>query len=562
MNKKLSLIGSLMARFGYVKADALPPEWYLRNAAAESVSMNFPNYAEFNEQAELYTKLSWWRIAIHFIATIGAGADFSVKVREGTKLQDVPNHDFDLLLQNPNPYQGQSEFLYDLISYYLINARSYVWLNKRDLNAPPSEMWVIPSNRIAPIPDGKMGIRAYRYDSGDGLIDLAPEEIVEFKGFHPFNQFMGLSDAETFATVATGDLGMQSWNTALFTRSNARLPGILAFADLIPDTDWDTIKRDVDAKSQSRSMLMLRNVRAGGVQWLQASANQRDMEFLAGRRFNRDEIWSLVAPGLSSILSENATEANARAGRATLIDYRVYPLLCSIGDKFTSSVMWTYGERFVLVPDDIRVTDRVLFLQEIAAYERTHTLDEVRAKWGSLPFADEEIGKALAVVAPQMMQSANASIPAGGIQPQQQWNPAPDALDPTANQKMPNGEMNILRDMQAQTRQTQGFDAQKAILALRKWESAAKSRLKDDLPLTFKFTHEDLPEFIHAEVMSGLKAARSNTAIKEVFTLAHSRIKDESGQKSKVEGQSAADVLEGIRLGLEALKHGQTEKVA
>ena len=111
MNKKFSLIGSLMARLGYVKAaDVSLPEWYLRNAASESLSMSFPNYAEFNAQAELYANLSWWRIAIHFIATIGSGADFRVKRRVCDKLVDTPNHEFDLLLQEPNPMQSQSEF--------------------------------------------------------------------------------------------------------------------------------------------------------------------------------------------------------------------------------------------------------------------------------------------------------------------------------------------------------------------------------------------------------------------------------------------------------------------
>jgi hypothetical protein len=104
---------------------------------------------------------------------------------------------------------------------------------------------------------------------------------------------------------------------------------------------------------------------------------------------NRDEIYSLIAPGLSSILSVNATEANAKTGKSTLIDFKVYPMLKKIGDVVTTKIMPMYNDGLLCEPEDIRVTDRVMLMREMEVYSKTHTVDEVREKyWQDKPLQD------------------------------------------------------------------------------------------------------------------------------------------------------------------------------
>jgi hypothetical protein len=52
-----------------------------------------------------------------------------------------------------------------------------------------------------------------------------------------------------------------------------------------------------------------------------------------------------------------------------------------IAEKITNDVLPLYGDGLVGEFDDIRPTDRQLELAEIEAYARTHTVDEVRAKY-------------------------------------------------------------------------------------------------------------------------------------------------------------------------------------
>ena len=59
---------------------------------------------------------------------------------------------------------------------------------------------------------------------------------------------------------------------------------------------------------------MMQNVGPGGMEWIPTGMTQKDMEFILGRVASKEEIFMMFAPGLSSVLAVNATEANSEAG--------------------------------------------------------------------------------------------------------------------------------------------------------------------------------------------------------------------------------------------------------
>jgi HK97 family phage portal protein len=290
---------ALKAQMDALKAE-LAPAWAL--ATAEAEKFNLPNPEIYDNQAELFRRLSWVYAAVNAVANEAAVVPFSVAKRKPDEKEvDIPNHDFELLLDHPNPEDSRFEFLNATFGMKKLNGNAYWWLNREDEFAPPEELWFIPPSMIKPEPDGKLYIKGYRYFVGDGReIALEPWEIVHFRNFNPFSRFVGLSAIESIAIVAMGDLGMQEWNTKLFRENNAKLPGILAFAEMVPDTPWEDLKRQVVDASQKRQMMLLRGVGRGDVNYIQAGVSQKEMEFLNGRQSNKEEIWAVLAPGLSA----------------------------------------------------------------------------------------------------------------------------------------------------------------------------------------------------------------------------------------------------------------------
>lgn len=431
----MSVLDTIATRLGYAKARREVPVPAFLAATGEAQQWSIPDGRLAATQAELYQRLSWVYGAVTVVSETAAGVVLDIKQRQGEKTTDIPNHPFELRLARPNPLQSRAELLTATYAYRALTGNAYWWLNRADDKSEPSEIWILPPQQVRPLPDGRLFLRGYEYDPGGGgrPLELPTWQVVHFKRFHPRNWFVGLSPIEAAATVAVGDLKMQEWNTNLFGKNNAKIPGAFAFADPIPEPLW--IQMKAEAKEQwggtNRSgPMFLRNVGKGGVEWVTMALSQKDMEFLAGRQFTKEEIFTIFAPGLASLLAVNATEANARAGKATFMEMAIWPLLCAVAEKITNDVLPAYGPDLVCAFEDPRITDRVLALREQEAFGRVHTVDEMRRKfYDGRPLGDERGRLLPAQIGPgtagpdTAAPSAPAGAPAG---------PTDDAAQQTA----------------------------------------------------------------------------------------------------------------------------------
>lgn len=496
------------------------PDWALDTARAERY--NLPDPSVYGVQADFYRKLSWVLAAVTHVASEAALTAYSVEQVKGEETEKIPNHPFELLLRKPNPQDSRYEFIYATVAMKKLTGNGYWWMNKANEKAPPDEMWLIPSHMIEPVPDGNLYLKGYIYEPGTGeRLALEPWEICHFRSFNPYSRFLGLSAIESLAAVAIGDIGMQEWNTKFFKDNNARLPGILTFEQFPGDEMWNDIKNETRDASRKRELMMLRGVGAGGVNWLQNAVSQKDMEFLLGRKSNRDEIWTVLAPGLASMLDTNATEANAIAGRATFRERAVYPELVTIGEKTTNSILPSYDENLFGAFDDIRYVDKQLELQEMEAYSKTHTVEEIRKEY----YSDKPIGDDRDKLFPVQVNATSGDI---------QKPPEPKVIvQPTSEKKPPKTT--------PEDENTPKPEEIKAIVELDRWE--AKS-LKAKKLVTWH--NQDIPVSVYEAVKLGeLNFVEAREEIKATFSTPIPLPEPVINSK---------DILEGIRLEVQAIK--------
>ena len=468
-------------------------QWQLQTADAESYTL--PDPSVYENQADLYRVLSWVMLAVDITASAASLTPFSVaRIISGKEPKDIPNHDFELLLNRPNELDSRFEFLYATIAFYRLTGNAYWWLNSKDKNTPPEEMWFIPSNMIIPVPDKYMYLKGYMYYPGNGMeIFLEPHEIVHFKRFNPFSRFVGLSAVESIALVSSGDLGMQQYNTTLFANNNGRLPSVMTFEQMIADPTWEKIKSDTREAAKNREMLMLRGVGQGGVSWLQNAVTQREMEFLEGRKFNKEEIMSALAPGSFTMLSENATQANSVVGRASFNELTVYPMHVMMNEKITNSILPRYaGRQLIGRFEDVRVTDKDMKLREQEAFERSHTVKEVREEiYGDDPIGDERDDLFLSQV----------SASSGGIA---EPPPAPPVNNVTPD--------NVMTDQPQD--QPQDTTANKMQEDLSRYQRKAIKRIGQAV----KFESDNIPDYIRAQIEEALPACKTEADVRRVFS--------------------------------------------
>jgi HK97 family phage portal protein len=385
-------IRSIAARLGYIKADEAQqlPSWAsLYGDAYEHV---YPDPGQERGQYGYYSGSAAVWSAVNAVARTAATTAFAVKRRKpGEELVDIPSHPFELLLQRPNPYHSRYRLLEATFAYLAITGNAYWFLNRTDAESEPDEMWIIPPHNMAPVPGGDTSmVQGYVFENDYAQrITLETWEVAHFSTFNPYDYYRGLSPLMPLAVDVQADMSQQQWQRRHYSLDNGKLPGILAFADRVSDAEWEGIKYDIKKHSKEDRMMLLRNAGTGGVQWLPITVEQQKKQFLETRQFTKEDIYAVLAPGLASMLAVNATEANANAGRATFLDLAVHPLLVLVAEEITNHILPSYNNRarsdLVGMFEDIRNHDQALELQQIAAYERTHTVNETRQRWWQSP---------------------------------------------------------------------------------------------------------------------------------------------------------------------------------
>jgi hypothetical protein len=324
---------------------------------------------------------------------------------------------------------------------------------------------------------------------------------------------------------------------------------------MVAQPEWDRIKQERDREwggTNRKGVSLMRGV-GDALTLLQATTTQKEMEFLEGRAFTRSEIFGKLAPGLDSILAINATEANAIAGKSTLIEFGVWPVLDQLAQKFSSDVLPLYAENLEGTFDDMRQTNRILDMQEQEAFERSHTINEIRAEYydeGPLCLdesqekrLEEEVGvqeeqaemnvqalaqaKPAAVPAKKPVKAKDTSEkptktldPRGFLFPAQigPATPLPGDTSKPAAPAMPPPPPMIQAEGDAvpdEQKPSGGAPAEAVKAELVAWERYAVNRFGRKSVLGFE--PRALPLFQVARIHTGLKAAATLDEVRDVF---------------------------------------------
>lgn len=415
---------------------------------------------------QVYAQSPWVYIAINRIAEAGALVPLNVFRRQGEQHIAVTNHPLEVLLNNPNPITSRFELFEQTLGSLELTGNAY-WFLAGNALGQPREIWVLRPDRLTIVPDPVQVVRGYLYNIDGEHVPLDAVEVVHFKRWHPGNDYYGLSPIASAQTAIVSDRHMADWNRNAFGKDNGVPAGIVNIKDFISDTDFERIKHEWrnNYGGTGRKTAFLRG---GAVEWQNIGLSHSDLDFLEGRKAQRDEILNIFGIPVG-LVSENATEANARVAERQFIERTLYPKLVRIAQKITQELMPFYGDGFVAEFDDIRPTDTQARLDEIRTAYPLLSINELRAQYYQLPAV------------------AWGDVPVGTTLPE----PATPATKSITDE-------------------------------LTQWERFALNRLKD--PHSRPFEVEVVPDELAFEVSAGLLFARDKDAVKTVFASAREQV--------------------------------------
>lgn len=259
--------------------------------------------------ANYYT--SWVYLAVSIIAQEVAGIQLKL-FKEDSKgnVEQVFKHPALDLIAQSNNFMTQYDVFERLQSNLELQGNEYWFLG---LAKEPSVILPLSPPQVTPVPDQYEYVKEYVYKVDGATYTIPKENIVHFKQFNPKSDIVGMSTLEAAKTAADTDNFSRAYNKKYF-QNNARPDIILKYPETLQPDDE---KRLLDAWQQNHGgpeKQFRTAVASGGLEISSFQISQRDMEFLEGRKFNRDEIMAIFRVPLAIAgFTGNETYASAKA---------------------------------------------------------------------------------------------------------------------------------------------------------------------------------------------------------------------------------------------------------
>ena len=356
---------------------------------AQSHAGLWPEHGDEAARARVYQQSPWVYIAINRIAEAAALVPLQVLRLQGERRLAVERHPLERLLDAPNPQHSRFALMEQTVGMLELTGNAY-WL-LTGAGAAPTQIWPLRPDRVSIVPDAAGHVRGYIYEIDGQRIPLEATEVLHFRRWHPANDFYGLSALEAGRLTIRSDHAMAQWNHNAFGQDNGVPAGIVSIRDFVSDADYERIKREW-RQSYGGPQRRTAFLRGGGISWQNIGLSHNELDFLKGREAHRNEILNLFGIPVG-LVSENATEANARVAERLFIERTLWPRLVRIASKITQDLLPFWPGEHVAQFEDIRPTDSRARLEEIRTAAPVLSINEVReryyqlppAPWGALP---------------------------------------------------------------------------------------------------------------------------------------------------------------------------------
>lgn len=474
-------------------------------AVAVHNSYPWPNLAEAEAQSRIYQQSPWVYISVNRIAEAAALVPLSVYRLSGEKRLEIVRHPLEILLDAPNPHLSRFELFEQTVGHLELTGNAYWFLGGNQAGVP-IEIWPLRPDRVSIVPDPETFVKGYIYEIDGRRIPLLPNEVVHFKRWHPTNDYYGLSALEAARLAISSDRSMAEWNRNTFGKDNGVPAGVINIKDFVTDADYERLKREWNSSYggvQRRTAFL----RGGSVQWQNIGLSHRDLDFLQGRSAHRDEILNSFGVPVG-MLSENATEANAKVAERLFIERTLWPKLVRIAQKITQDLLPFWPGEHIAEFEDIRPTDAQARLDEIRTASTVLSINEIRERYYHLPAV------------------AWGILPAG--QSPATSDQSPDASSQTqdsqslSNQSPAKSHLTLL---ETGNRKLVTDDQHSELLA---WERFALKRWGQ--PNRRPFAVRALPEEVAFEISAGLLAAANADEARGVFAAARQTLLHETAE--------------------------------
>lgn len=250
------------------------------------------------------------------------------------EIDEIYEHDALSLLYSVNDFQTKDTFLEIHQTYIELTGES-VWAILRDTNGNPTELWTLRPDWVSVLPSKQDYIEGYEYrpyglGSGGQSIRFKRNDIIFFKEPNPVNPYRGKGRVQAGAYQIDIDTFSDDWNRTFFY--NSALPYLVFTSE--KNISPEAIKRFMEqwrSKFEGRFNSHKVAFLGGGFKPEKIGGNMKDLDFMEGKRYIRDEILALFHLSKANIgIVEDVNRANQEASDARFAKTVLKPRMTSL----------------------------------------------------------------------------------------------------------------------------------------------------------------------------------------------------------------------------------------
>lgn len=336
-----------------------------------------------------------WRCC-SLIAQAAASVPWKVKQQVAIdRWEPAPSSRFQKLIDKPNPSWSRNRFMQETVYSLLLAGEAYqsklrskVLGNSQSVTdhegkpvGIPHELWVLPPDRLAPIPGGTNRPLVVGYEARDAKKPkpqrVPASEIMQPMFVNPADPYHGLSPLEAARRDIDTDVAAADWQKHTF--ANRAVPdGVFKVNEYVEvdgdeegdeDSGWAATKKALQeayfGAKNARTPMML----GQDIDWIPIAQSMIDVDFQGGRKATKENI--CAAFGVPVILAgaiEGATYANFSASELWLWKATVLPILDMIRDVLNTQLAPEFGPGWRVDYDTANVSALLpLYLERLKA---------------------------------------------------------------------------------------------------------------------------------------------------------------------------------------------------
>lgn len=314
-----------------------------------------------------------------------ASIDFHLYKLQGQKIVEVLEHPILDLLYKVNPEMTKFNFLQlSMIYRDLLGASPWI-LEGGDKNGRNPTMMYIARPEYFKVEKNKDGkTTGYVYEIGTYKKNFAPEQVIFLKNYNPKNPDRGIGVIEAVRMTAENDDYIVQTNNNLLT--NGAVPGgYLETEEVLDDKEIKRLTKKARAKYAGFENAYKVQILQGGMKFKPNIIPPRDMEFIEGRKFNRDEVAGIFGVPKSLLTFDDINLASAKTGEYQFAKWTLEPLATEIFEQLNEFLLPKFdgGEMMWLDFEPMANADEELVIRgNEASFNKWKTTNEIRESLG------------------------------------------------------------------------------------------------------------------------------------------------------------------------------------